>query len=132
MKITTIFVTACFLFAANATLTAQTTNVWKGGVPGHPTDWNYFKNWSLGRVPDVFQRVVIPDVSSSTQCYPVICSGEVEVGSLEIHPNARLTLLQDARIVADEFENRGNCIGCQTKVLLETEPMHAFMKIERP
>jgi hypothetical protein len=54
---------ALFLLANLSSLQAQTTNVWKGGFPGHETDWYQNRNWSLGKTPDVFDRVIIPDRS---------------------------------------------------------------------
>lgn len=109
-----------FLFAANlSSLQAQTTNVWKGGFPGHETDWNQSRNWSLGKIPDVFDRVIIPDVSTSTQKYPIVKEGEIEVLSLEVRSGASLTLLRSVRIVADEFVCNGTCKGCEWRVLVE-------------
>ncbi len=108
------------LFLANlSSLQAQTTNVWKGGFPGHETDWNQNRNWSLGKTPGVFDRVIIPDVSSSTQKYPIIKEGEIEVQSLEVRVGASLTLLRSARILADEFVCKGACKGCEWRILVE-------------
>ncbi len=108
------------LFLANlSSLQAQTTNVWKGGFPGHETDWNQNRNWSLGKTPGVFDRVIIPDVSSSTQKYPIIKEGEIEVQSLEVRAGASLTLLRSARIVADEFVCNGACKGCEWRIMVE-------------
>ncbi|MCC6279865.1 MAG: hypothetical protein IT262_04645 [Saprospiraceae bacterium] len=118
MKTITFFSTLFFL--SNLTsLHAQTTNVWKGGFPGHETEWNHHRNWSLGKTPDVFNRVIIPDVSTSTQKYPIVKEGVIEVQSLEIRSGASLTLLRPARIVVDEFVCEGTCKGCEWRVLVE-------------
>ena len=113
------FCSALMLLANLSSLQAQTTNVWKGGFPGHETDWNHNRNWSLGKTPDVFDRVTIPNVSTSTLKYPVIKNGEIEIQSLEIESGASLTLLNSARIVADEFVCKGTCVGCERRVLIE-------------
>ncbi len=113
------FFSALLLLANLSSLQAQTTNVWKGGFPGHETDWNQNRNWSLGKTPDVFDRVIIQDVSTSTQKYPIIKEGEIEVLSLEVRSGASLTLLRSARIVADEFVCNGTCNGCEFRVLVE-------------
>ena len=113
------FFTTLLLLANLSSLQAQTTNVWKGGFPGHETDWNQNRNWSLGKTPDVFDRVIIPDVSTSTLRYPIIKEGEIEVLSLEVRSGASLTLLRSARIVADEFVCNGTCNGCEFRVLVE-------------
>ena len=122
---TTIFFAFHLLFLLHQNLCAQTTNTWRGGAPGHASDWHYYKNWSLGRVPDEFQRVVIPDVSSTTLRYPVLRSGEVEVNSLEIQPNASLTLTGSARLFTEKIDNRGACTGCEGRVLVEPDPDEA-------
>ncbi len=117
-----------FLLLANlSSLQAQTTNVWKGGFPGRETDWSQSRNWSLGKTPDVFDRVIIPDVSTSTQKYPIVKEGEIEVLSIEVRSGASLTLLRSARIVADEFVCNGTCKGCEQRVLIEgaTPPVTA-------
>ncbi len=114
------FFSALLLLANLSSLQAQTTNVWKGGFPGHETDWNHNRNWSLGKTPDVFDRVIIPDVSTSTLKYPIFKEGEIELQSLEIRAGASLTLLRSARIVANEFVCNGTCNGCESRVLVES------------
>ena len=113
------FFAALLLLANLSSLQAQTTNVWKGGFPGHETDWNHNRNWSLGKTPDVFDRVIIPDVSTSTLKYPIVKEGEIEVHSLEVQSGASLTLLRSVRIVTDEFVCNGTCKGCEWRVLVE-------------
>jgi hypothetical protein len=112
-----IAILTAFLFSAS--LPAQTFNTWKGGAPGHETDWHFHKNWSLGKAPDEFSRVIIPDVSTTTQRYPVISGGEVEVWSLEIQPKARLVFSGGTRLLVTTWENRGECSGCKVWVLPE-------------
>lgn len=114
-----LFFSFLLLLANFSSLQAQTTNVWKGGFPGHETDWNQHKNWSLGKTPDVFDRVIIPDVSTSTLKYPIVEQGDIEVQSVEIRSGASLTLLRPARIVANEFICKGICEGCESRVLVE-------------
>ena len=113
------FCSALLLLANLSSLQGQTTNVWKGGFPGHETDWNQNRNWSLGKTPSVFDHVIIKDVSTSTLKYPVVAEGEIDVLSLEIQAGASLTLLRSARIVADEFVCKGTCTGCERRVLVE-------------
>ena len=112
------FSTALILSVA-VSASAQISNTWNGGTPGHETDWSYFKNWSLGKTPDVFDNVVIPDVSSTTRCYPVIATGEVEVLSLEIQTGASLTLKKSAFVLTETFVNNGTCKGCSSRILIE-------------
>lgn len=114
--ITTLLI--CF-FAS--TSSAQRLNTWRGGTPGHETDWNYFKNWSLGKTPDAFDRVLIPDVSSTTRMYPVISNTGVEISSLEIQPGATITILPNAWIQTDAFESAGICNGCNKRLKVYDE-----------
>ncbi|MCB0644564.1 MAG: hypothetical protein KDC44_23130, partial [Phaeodactylibacter sp.] len=90
----TLFITAFTLLAS--TTFAQQLVTWKGGTPGREDQWAVAQNWSNNRVPDEFADVFIPDVSTSTFVYPVICNGEFEVNSLQMAATAALTILEDA------------------------------------
>jgi hypothetical protein len=91
----------CF---ANA-LSAQNAVTWKGGTPGQEGNWDCPKNWSSYRVPDEFSDVVIPDVSTTTLAAPKIMSGNYEVNSIQLLPNARLTIEHGAQLVVYSIEN---------------------------
>ncbi len=71
---------------------SQKLTVWRGGTPGKPNDWFCAKNWSTGHIPDEFSDVVIPDVSTSTFASPVVRSGMVEINTLNVLSNGKLTL----------------------------------------
>ena len=114
-----IFIALISILAITDSASAQTTNVWKGGFPGRENDWNCSKNWSLGKTPDVFDNVVIPDVSTSTRRYPVVSSGEVEVSSVEVKPGATLTIMRSAHILSEKFSCEGTCKGCEFRVWIE-------------
>lgn len=86
-------------FLVNLSAEAQRIATWKGGQTGRPRDWNCPTNWKEGRVPNEFSNVFIPDVSTSTFCYPLINQGIVEVASLECAPNARVDVRGNARIM---------------------------------
>ncbi|MCC6459756.1 MAG: hypothetical protein IT260_04775 [Saprospiraceae bacterium] len=114
-----IFSVCLFALIAVTSAFAQKNNTWRGGAPGHETEWSYFKNWSTGRVPNEFDRVLIPDVSASSNDYPVIKAEKVEVLSLQIQPGAMLTLLPNALLLAEEVDLQGFCIGCDRRIVLE-------------
>ena len=76
---------------------AQMQNVWIGGTPGRPADWDIASNWSLQRTPDVFHDVVMPTTSTSTFSYPVI-AGNAEINSLRIESGARLVILETGHL----------------------------------
>ena len=84
------------VFSANA-VNAQIQNVWVGGMPGTPIDWNIAANWSLQRVPNEFHDVVIPNTASTTFSYPVIFE-KVEIHSLRIESGARLVILETGEL----------------------------------
>jgi hypothetical protein len=114
-----IFIALCLLTSSSA-LDAQIANVWEGGFPGQETNWHCHKNWSLSRVPDVFDAVVIPDVSTTTRHYPIVSSGEeIEVQSIDIQSGAMLTLSRSARILTDYFVCTGTCKSCEWRVVIE-------------
>jgi hypothetical protein len=114
------FITFCLL---TTTLPAQIVNVWKGGSPGHETDWNYHKNWSLAKTPDVFHAVVIPDISTKTRKYPFVKSGEIDVQSIEIQSGAKLYVLPSVCISTDRFTCDGVCEGCEHIIVAKNDPI---------
>lgn len=83
---------------------SQRTTTWKGGAPGMENDWNCPKNWSNYRVPDKFDNVIIPDVSTTTLAPPVIKNGRVEVNSLYLDTNANLIVHESAQLVVFQRE----------------------------
>jgi len=87
------------LFVLNAA-NAQSQNVWVGGMPGRPIDWDVAANWSLQQVPNEFHYVVIPNTSTTTFSYPVI-DGEVEIHSLRIESGAKLVILETGKLQLD-------------------------------
>jgi hypothetical protein len=86
------FFSAIAFFLLSSALFSQRTNHWKGGTPGQESNWNCPRNWSLGKVPDAFDRVVIPDVSTAARQFPVIKSEVEPVLSLRVEGHAQLTL----------------------------------------
>lgn len=85
------------LFFAIHNLNAQILNVWIGGMPGRPIDWNVAANWSLQRVPNEFHDVVIPNTATTTFSYPVIYN-DVEIHSLRIECGAKLFILEEGKL----------------------------------
>lgn len=88
------------ILTLSATFTyAQQTVTWKGGTPGKETSWNEAKNWSNNRVPNIFSDVIILDVSTSTFSTPIIKSGTIELNSIQITSNAKLTVGENAKVI---------------------------------
>lgn len=106
-------------FGHSFAASAQKTATWKGGTPGKNQEWNCPANWKEGRVPDEFSAVVIPDVSTSSQAYPHIRTGEVEVFSVNLQSGAEITLENHVRLIALEWNCAGVCRGCEMRVLVE-------------
>lgn len=117
----TLLLTCCTiaLLQAQAPATASThstayaslgkINYWQGGQPGQASEWNCAANWSDGRVPDAFSNVVIPDVSTQTNAYPVLKNTETEINSLTLLSGASLTITPDAALsVVTNVEKAGN------------------------
>ena len=46
---------------------SQTFDTWKGGTPGQETNCACSRNWSLSRIPDEFNRLIIPKVFQNQQ-----------------------------------------------------------------
>jgi len=76
----------------------QIQNIWIGGSPGRENDWHCHKNWSKFKVPNEFNKVIIPDTRTSTFVYPVIEKGNVTIHSLEMHPGTILYVKQKSSL----------------------------------
>ena len=111
----------CLLFSIS--VTAQKINTWKGGKTGHPNAWDCAQNWSLNAVPNEFQDVVIPDVSSGFNQYPVIDDAENVVRSITICSHAQLTIMPSGTLSvmgfgdASGYINQGRIIGYEYLIL---------------
>lgn len=92
---------ACLILFLSASLLSAQSVVWKGGFPGHETDWSFPRNWNTGRVPDEFDTVKIPDCSTSGNFYPVIGTRVDNILGLEIASGAKLTLARDGYLIID-------------------------------
>jgi len=128
------------LFILN-TASAQIQNVWVGGMPGRPIDWNVAANWSLQQVPNEFHDVLVPNTSTTTFSYPVIFN-EVEINSLRIESGAKLVILETGKLQlnavgtmsevlanAGEIENRShNLIGFHESVFWENTTLATTKK----
>lgn len=89
---------------------AQVQNTWEGGTPGRPIDWNIASNWSLHRIPDVFDDVVIPNTSTTTFSYPVI-DETVEVHSIRVESNAKLVILETGKLILNRVGTREDALA---------------------
>lgn len=87
---------AC-LSVYGSSLFAQKTATWKGGTPGHETQWQCPKNWKGNTVPNEFSNVLIPDVSTAGMAYPVV-NNAVEINALRLEGNAMITVAQGGRL----------------------------------
>ena len=88
------------ILTLTTTLTfAQQSVTWKGGTPGKETSWNEARNWSNNKVPNEFSDVIIPDVSTSTFSAPVIKEGTIELNSISIASNGKLTVESAAKVI---------------------------------
>lgn len=110
MKSTTIIIAIIIASITNfSQAQPQNTNFWKGGTPGQTTNWNCPENWSLGKVPDPFQNVIIPDVSTGSGVYPIIKTGGLEVHDLVLEAGAILEIQKQGSLkVEGYFEGFGN------------------------
>ncbi len=97
-----VFFLVSFFFFTQ--LNAQQVNYWKGGAIDGKHDWNNPKNWSLNKVPDwTNDMVVIEDVDSTTGCYPVIKGNTIAISHLKILGNAKLEISEGGKLKIDGF-----------------------------
>lgn len=99
----------CLFFSIS--VTAQKINTWKGGKTSQPNAWNCAQNWSLNTVPNEFQDVVIPDVSSGFNHYPVIDDEDNTVRSITICTRAQLTIKPSGVLLVTGFEDASGFIN---------------------
>ncbi len=84
-------------------------NFWKGGAPGQESNWNCPKNWSAYQVPDAFQNVIVPNVSSGSGVYPTIDIDGMEVNALVLESGATLTITKKGALeVITTFDEFGS------------------------
>ncbi|MCU0347758.1 MAG: hypothetical protein MUC59_12530 [Saprospiraceae bacterium] len=111
MKYTSIIIAIiCIISIANfSQAQTQSTNIWRGGTPGKTANWDCPKNWSKGSVPDAFQDVIIPDVSTGSGIYPVIETGSQEANSIVMEAGAKLEIREAGSLtVFSSLEGYGN------------------------
>jgi hypothetical protein len=112
MKFKSIIIVAVIIIGTitnKAISQTQSTNTWKGGTPGQTANWNCPRNWSTGRVPDAFQNVIIPDVSTGSGVYPVIEMDGQEVNAIVLESGAMLEIKErGSLIVFGAFEGYGS------------------------
>lgn len=124
----------CFLtvFFISGSIHSQQFIIWKGGTPGQENAWECTKNWSKCRVPDEFSNVVIPDVSTASNCPPVIQKGTVQVNTLFVESNANFHISDNAQLLVENFlEGIENITG---HVVLLNEPItdpHAAAEVRK-
>ena len=77
-------------------------NTWIGGTPGAENDWNNPQNWSLNRVPDDADLVVIvADVSTQSGFFPIVKNVVPEIAFLNIEGGATLTILNTGKLIVN-------------------------------
>ncbi len=111
MKSTTIIIAIIFIASITnfSQAQSQNTNLWKGGTPGQADNWNCPKNWSKGSVPDDFQNVIIPDVSTGSGIYPIIGVVGATVNSIVLESGAKLGIEKGASLIVHmALEGYGN------------------------
>ncbi len=98
MKTIAKILTPALIFIAGTAISQQTTT-WKGGTPGRTSQWDCPRNWEEGRVPDDVSNVFIPDVSSKSQCYPILAGKTCRINSLWMDSAAKLIISKSATLV---------------------------------
>ncbi len=125
MKSTTIII-ATFIIACIANFSQaqpQNINFWKGGTPGKAANWDCPTNWSLGSVPDAFQNVIIPDISTGSGIYPVIGANMTEVNSIVLESGAKLGIEKGGLLIVNmDLEGYGNYgLEVEGALIVQTE-----------
>ncbi len=121
------------LTLSTAQLFSQKTIEWKGGFPGHETDWACPQNWSGNTVPNEFSDVIIPDVSTQSRALPVIKSGSVAVRSLSVDAGSIVFVSKGAGLLIfgwGQFEDPASIRAeGRFRVLDETSARHGTIAV---
>lgn len=104
---TTVLILGLFTFLTNATF-AQV--IWKGGTPGAETQWNEARNWTTNKVPSEFDNVIITDLSSKGNFYPVINTKVQPIAHLNIQGGATLEITTKGELIIDGSNTYNNGI----------------------
>ena len=82
----------------------QVTTIWMGGYPGQETAWHCPQNWNTHHLPDAFNNVFIPNVSSKSDFYPVINNDAGSINGLTIESGAQLSISKSGSLVVEMAE----------------------------
>jgi hypothetical protein len=95
---TSVFASICaFVFCFQ--ISAQ--NVWLGGKTGVENDWNVPQNWSKNRIPNEFDHVIIPNVTSQSRPFPIIDEKVNPIAALQIESGATLHISENGHLTVD-------------------------------
>lgn len=104
---TTVLILGLFTLLTNAAF-AQV--IWKGGTPGAETKWDEARNWSTNKVPTDLDDVIIPDLSSKGDFYPVINTKVPPIAHLNIQGGAILDITTKGELIIDGSNTYNNGI----------------------
>ena len=77
------------------------TNVWKGGTPGDENNWSNPRNWQSQEIPDYYHKVIIPNLSTTGNHYPIISTTVDPIASLTIEGGAKLIIYKKGQLLVD-------------------------------
>ena len=121
-----------FVLLTTTSFHAQTIFIWKGGTPGHETNWNEPRNWDKYHVPDASSHVIIPGHQTGHNAQPQI-NQRVEIASIEIHASGTLMVTSSGELFLHSFGPElnpiqlfGGKIKNKGKIRVEGQPVVDF------
>lgn len=117
----------CLLFALISTLGLMAQVEWRGGFPGQENNWFCASNWSDNHVPNEFDNVIVPDLSTRGNHYPKIKNEEAKVQSLQLHSGSTITINSGAQLTVLGYDLQGGAL-----LNLGTIENHGVLEVVEP
>ena len=75
--------------------------LWTGKAPGKGSEWMDPRNWEQNRLPDTWDKVILPYRAGQPVTTVVLSRGNIRIASLEIQSGNRLEIGKGSQLVID-------------------------------
>ena len=75
--------------------------VWSGKAPGKASEWMEPRNWVQNRLPDTWDKVVLPYRTGQSGTPVVLRGTSIRIASLELQSGSRLEITKGTQLIID-------------------------------
>ena len=75
--------------------------VWSGKAPGKAGEWMEPRNWVQNRLPDIWDKVVLPYRTGQSGTAVVLRGTSIRIASLELQSGSRLEITKGTQLIID-------------------------------